>query len=142
VSGGVAIVLALVTALTIAAAAVVARRNRALRQRPGDVSVLARTRWGGRWMPGHGVWVDDVFAFRRSPAGWNETLLWVTYAPTRSATDEERAQLRRLGDDPLVVTFVLASGGSMTFAAKASDRARLLGPYAEPARPSVAVSAR
>lgn len=141
-SGGVAVVLVLAAAMLALAAVVTARRNRALRQRPGDVSVQARTRCGRRWFPGHGVWVEDVFAFRRSPAGWSEALLWVTHAPARSATHEERAQLRRLGDDPVVVTFVLASGGSMTFAARAADRARLLGPYADSSPNGIAAVVR
>ena len=132
----------LLVPLVAIAATVTVRRNRALRRRPGDVPVLVRTRWGGWWLPGHGVWVADVFAFRRSPAGWHETLLWVTNTYVRSATDEERTRIRRAGDDPVVAVFVLASGGSMTFAASAGSRARLLGPFAEPARNGAATAAR
>lgn len=123
---------ALATALAIGLVAlmVVIRRNRALQRRPGDVSVRARLRESGQWVRGHGVWVNDTFAFRRSPAGWQETLLSVTDASARPASEEERVTLHRLGDDPVVATFVLASGGSMAFAARAEDRGRLLGPYA------------
>lgn len=123
---------ALATALAIGLLAllVVVRRNRAMRRRPGNVPVRVRFRGSGQWVRGHGVWVNDIFAFRRSPAGWQETLLWVTSASACPASEEERARLQRLGDNPVVATFVLASGGSMTFAARADDRARLLGPYA------------
>jgi hypothetical protein len=31
-----------------------------------------------RWTRGHAIWVSDVFAWRGSPAAWNEELLWVT----------------------------------------------------------------
>jgi hypothetical protein len=122
--------LATVLAISLLALLVVACRNRALQRRPGDVSVQARFRGSGRWVRGHGVWVNDTFAFRRSPAGWQEALLWVTNASACPASEEERVNLSRLGDDPVVATFVLASGGSMAIAARAEDRGRLLGPYA------------
>ena len=123
---------AVVTALAIGLVAllVVVRRNRWLRRRPGDVPVRARLRESGQWVRGHGVWVNDTFAFRRSPAGWQETLLSVTAASARPASEEERTTLHRLGEDPVVAKFELASGGSMAFAARAEDRGRLLGPYA------------
>lgn len=134
-SGTAAAALAVLVAASALAALLVVRRNRALRRRPGDVAALARCRRSGRWFAGHGVWVNDVFAFRRSPAGWNEILLWVTSAHVRRPTDEERSRLHRVGDDPIVVTFVLASGGSMAFAARAEDSSGLLGPYAGPPFP-------
>ena len=97
---------ALVTALTAGAVIflVILRRNRTLQRRPGDVPVHARLKVGGPWIRGHGVWVNDTFAFRRSPAGWAEALV--------------------------VATFVVASGGSVAFAARREDYAQLLGPYA------------
>jgi hypothetical protein len=123
---------ALATALAIGLLAllVVVSRNRALRRRPGNVPVRARFRGSVRWVRGHGVWINDIFAFRRSPAGWQETLLWVTNASACPASEEERVSLHRLGDNPVVATFVLASGGSMAFGARADDRGRLLGPFA------------
>jgi hypothetical protein len=123
---------ALVTALIAGALVflVVVRRNRALQRRPGDVPVRACFKVGGPWIRGHGVWVNDIFAFRRSPAGWTEALLWVTNASIRSAGEDERDRLGGLGNEPVVATFVVASGGSMAFAARREDRAQLLGPYA------------
>lgn len=130
-SGVVAAGLAVLAAACALLAVVTVRRNRALRRRPGDVPALARSPGSGRWLPGHGVWVDDVFAFRRSPAGWSEMLLWVTGATLRPAADDEQARLRRVGDSPLVITFELRSGGSRAFAVRPEDAARLLGPYAD-----------
>lgn len=120
------------TALGLAALAllVTTRRNRELQRRPGNVSASVRFSERGRWLGGHGVWVDDVFAFRRSPAGWDETLLWVASATARSPAGDELDSLRRVGPDPVVVTFALASGGSITFAARPEDRDALLGPFA------------
>lgn len=123
---------ALITALIVGVVVflVVMRRNQALQRRPGNVPVRARFEAGGSWIRGHGVWVNDIFAFRRSPAGWTESLLWVTNASACRATEAERDRLGRLGDDPVVATFVLASGGSLAFATRAEDRTELLGPYA------------
>jgi hypothetical protein len=45
-------------------------RNRGLRRRPGNVPVRVLRR--KRWSRGHGVWVSDVFAWRGSPAAWQE----------------------------------------------------------------------
>ena len=123
---------ALITALIagVVVFLVVVQRNRALQRRPGDVPVRARFEAGGPWIRGHGVWVNDIFAFRRSPAGWTEALLWVTNASACRASENERDRLGHFGEDAVVATFVLASGGSMAFAARAEDRAHLLGPYA------------
>ncbi len=126
---------ALAVALTvlgvgILALAVTVGRNRALRSRPANVRAFMRHPDRERWLPGHGVWVGDVFAFRRSPAAWDEAILWVSSASARAATEAERARLRRSGDEPVVVTLLLASGGSVTFAARNEDRAALLGPFA------------
>lgn len=110
---------------------VVVLRNRALRRRPGNVPVRILPPGKERWVPGHGVWVHDVFAFRGSPAAWKEGLLWVTDATLRPAGAAERKRLHRLGDRPVVATFELAGGSSMRFAASDEHGDALLGPFAE-----------
>ena len=127
-----AALVAALAALGLAALAllVTARRNRELQRRPGNVPASVRFPDRLHWLGGHGVWVDDVFAFRRSPAGWDETLLWVANASVRRPAGDELDSLRRVGPDPVVVTFALASGGSIAFAARAEDRDALLGPFA------------
>jgi len=109
-------------------------RNRALRRRPGNIPVRVRRPGKERWLPGHGVWVHDVFAFRGSPAAWKEALLWVTGATVRTAGDGDHG-LHRIGDRAVVATFALAAGGSIEFAAAGEDRDALLGPFAD-AEPS------
>jgi len=123
---------AALAALGLAAVAffVTARRSRELRRRPGNVCAFARHPDRERWLGGHGVWVNDVFAFRRGPAGWDETLLWVASVSSRAPTKEELTRLRRIGADPVIATFALASGGSTAFAASGADRHALLGPFA------------
>ena len=43
------------------------------------------------------VWVSDVFAWRGSPAAWNEDLLHVTHLEVRTASAEDQKKLRRFG---------------------------------------------
>ena len=117
--------------LCAAAIVVTVLRNRALRRRPGNVPVRVRRPGKERWLPGHGVWAHDVFAFRGSPAAWKEALLWVTEATVRSAGEAERKRLRRIGDRPIIATFALAAGGSIEFAARAEHGDALLGPFAD-----------
>ena len=109
---------------------VLLRRNSWLRSRPGSVPVRMRPAGKKRWLPGHGVWVHDVFAFRGSPAAWKEALVWVAGATVRPATDAERKGLRRIGEEPIVATFALAGGGEIELAARAEDRELLLGALA------------
>ena len=47
-------------------------RNRALRRRHGNIPVRVLRPGKTRWTRGHAVWVKDVFAWRGSPAAWNE----------------------------------------------------------------------
>jgi hypothetical protein len=109
-------------------------RNRALRKRPGNIAVRIRPEGKQRWMPGHGLWVSDVFAYRGSPAAWKEGLLWVTAASARPADAEERKHLRRIGDEPVITTLTVTDAGTtrrIDVAARASDARALLGPFGE-----------
>ena len=104
-------------------------RNRNIRRRPGNVPVRVRKPGKKRWVPGHGLWVHDVFAFRGSPAAWKEGLVWVTDASARPASPEERKKLHRLGDAPLVATFTGKDGAGLELAARSEHRETLLGPF-------------
>jgi hypothetical protein len=115
---------------------VLIRRNSWLRSRPGNIPVRIRRPGEKRWLPGHGVWIHDVFAFRGSPAAWKEALLWVTEASARQAGEEERKRLRRLGAEPIVATFTVAGGGAIDFAARAEHGDLLLGGVLRAAPPA------
>ena len=106
-------------------------RNRALRQRPGNVPVRLRPQGKKRWHAGHGVWVHDVFAFRGSPASWKEALVWAAGAASRPATEDEKKHLHRIGDDPVVVTLALHPTGAIQVAARAEHAAVLVAPFAD-----------
>jgi hypothetical protein len=112
---------------------ILVRKNRNIRQRPGNVPIRVRAAGKKHWMPAHGLWVHDVFAFRGSPAAWNEGLLWVKEASARPPSPEERKKLHRLGDAPLIATFTGRDGDGLELATRREHRDNLLGPFAEQA---------
>ena len=105
-------------------------RNRTLRKRPDDIPVRMLRPGQRRWRPGHGIWVHDVFLFRASPAAWSEAVLWAQDASARAANGDERGQLHRVGDEPLVATLTLDDGQMIKLATSADRQAALLGPFA------------
>ena len=106
-------------------------RNRELRKREGSLPARVRRAGKGRWHPGHGLWVHDVFAFRGSPAAWKEGLVQVGSVSAHTASADEKKGLHRLGDDVVVATFELVPKGSLEVAARAEHAALLLGPFAK-----------
>ena len=104
--------------------------NRKLRKRYGNVPVRVRRPGKERWTRGHAIWVSDVFAWRGSPAAWNEELLWVSNATARAADPEERKKLHRLGDEPSIATLAAANGETVEVAAASEQASALLGPFA------------
>ena len=106
-------------------------RNRSLRHRAGNMAVRVLRQGEKRWHRGHALWVHDVFAFRGSPAAWDELLVAVTGATARSATDDERARLHRL-NAPVVMTLVTDSGEHINVAGAADLTAVLRGPFDVP----------
>ena len=105
-------------------------RSRSLRKRPGNVPVRLHHPGKGRWTPGHGVWIRDVFAFRGLPAAWKEELIWGTDASVRAASEKERKKLHRIGDESVIATLTLGEGGTIELAAHAENNDALLGPFA------------
>ena len=104
-------------------------QNRKLRKRYGDIPVRVRRAGKKRWTRGHAIWVSDVFAWRGSPAAWDEDLLQVSGATLRAAVPVERKKLHRLGEDPAIATLALADGGRLEVAAASEQRSALLGPF-------------
>jgi hypothetical protein len=104
-------------------------RNKSLRRRHGDIPVRVLHAGKTRWTRGHAVWVSDVFAWRGSPAAWNEDLLHVVGASATVLEPEELRKLHRLGDNPAVATLIADKGEPVRVAAASEHRAALLGPY-------------
>ena len=106
-------------------------RNRALRKRHGDLPVRVLRAGKKRWTRGHAIWVSDVFAWRASPASWNEGLEQVTDASLREHIDAQTAKkLHRLGDSPVVASLTLVDGAVIDVAARPEQRSALMGPFA------------
>ncbi|HLN75944.1 MAG TPA: hypothetical protein VK204_02790 [Nocardioidaceae bacterium] len=104
-------------------------RNKSLRQRHGDIPVRVQRAGKTRWTRGHAVWVSDVFAWRGSPAAWDEDLFQVTAASVGALEPEELKKLHRLGDHPAVATLRPDMGEPVRVAVASEHRAALLGPY-------------
>jgi len=110
--------------------------NRKLRKRYGDIRVRVRRPGKKRWTRGHAVWVSDVFAWRGSPAAWNEDLVQAIDVTLRDPDAEERKKLHRLGDDFAIATLAIAEGQSLEVAAASEERSALLGPFVSMIEPA------
>ncbi|HEX5468397.1 MAG TPA: hypothetical protein VFW80_05045 [Gaiellaceae bacterium] len=120
---------AFLLALCAGGIALMVRRSKRIRSRPGNVPVRLLRQSKDRWLPGHGVWAHDVFVVRAAPSAWDEALFWVVDAKLRESTELERKKLHRIGDRPVVGVFELASGGSVQVAARRGHADALLGPF-------------
>ena len=105
-------------------------QNRKLRKRYGDIPVRVRRAGKKGWTRGHAIWISDVFAWRGSPAAWDEDLLQVSEVTPRDADPQERKKLRRLGEHPAIATLALSDGDTLDVAAGSEQRVALLGPFA------------
>lgn len=104
-------------------------RNKSLRQRPGDIPVRVLRDGKTHWVRGHAVWISDVFAWRGSPAAWNEEILHIVGARVDSLDPAELTKLRRLGENPTVATLMPSEGTPVRVAVASEHRAALFGPY-------------
>jgi hypothetical protein len=73
-----------------------------------------------------------VFAWRGSPAAWDEDLLQVTAARLEVLDPEELKKRHGLGDHPVVATLTPDVGEPIRVAVAAEHGAALLGPYGTP----------
>ena len=103
--------------------------NRKLRTRYGDIPVRVRRPGKKRWTRGHAIWVSDVFAWRGSPAAWNEDLDHVIAVSVRPATADEQRTLRRLGDGVSIATMATLDGPPVEVAAGKEHGTALIGPF-------------
>ena len=105
-------------------------RNRSLRKRYGDIPVRVLRPGKKRWTRGHAVWVSDVFAWRGSPAAWNEDLERIVSVSLQEATPEDLKGLHRMGTDVVVVTLTTNDETVLHAATSGVHRSALLGPFA------------
>ncbi len=108
---------------------VIAFGNRKLRKRHGDIPVRVRLPGKNRWTRGHAIWVSDVFAWRGSPAAWDEDLERISDVTMRSPDPEERKKLHHLGEGFVIATLSMKDGEALDVAAGPDDSSALLGPF-------------
>jgi hypothetical protein len=104
-------------------------RNRALRRRHGDIPVRVLRPGKTRWTRGHAVWVSDVFAWRGSPAAWNEYLELIVGAGVREASPEDLKGLRRMRDGVVVASLTTVDDVVLQVATAGEHRSALIGPF-------------
>jgi hypothetical protein len=115
--------------LSAVAIMLLVHRNRTLRKRHGDIPVRVLRAGKTRWTRGHALWVSDVFAWRGSPAAWNEALERIAAANMRTASPEEQHRLRGLGDRPVVAELKTDQGQLLRVATTAEHQGDLAGPF-------------
>ena len=108
---------------------VIVFRSRGLRRRYGDIPMRVRRPGKERWTRGHAIWVSDVFAWRGSPAAWNEDLAEVVGVTLRDPDPQELKKLHRFGDGFAIATLLVTDGETLEVAAGAEQRQALLGPF-------------
>jgi hypothetical protein len=104
-------------------------RGHRLKRRPGNIPCRVRQGPGKRWVPGHAIWVNDVFAFDGSPAVWNESLTWVKEVSPLELDQGEAKKLRRLGPGATAVTLTADNGERFAVATKAGLSRDLTGSF-------------
>lgn len=82
------------------------------------------------WRRGYGLWVHDVFVWRGSIVKWDDYLARIVGVETRAPTATERAKLRSVGDDGIVVVLIDEVGDRHLLAVRADQREQALGPFA------------
>jgi hypothetical protein len=110
-------------------------RNRLLRTRRGDIPVRVLRPGKKRWMRGHALWVSEVFAFRGSPAAWNEDLHLITRVSLAEATPADSKALHRMGEGVVVASLTTDDNTVLRVATAAAHRSPVLGPFAPHADP-------
>jgi Protein of unknown function (DUF2550) len=113
-------------------------RRRWVRRQPGAFAGRIRTAEGeldgvgAKWRRGYGRWVRDVLVWTKAPfLVRNELVPVAALAGERSATPGE---LKRLGDDPVVIDLTTGTA-TVEVAAAREDRDLLRGPYDSSGRP-------
>jgi hypothetical protein len=101
----------------------------AIRVVDGEVSGL-----GPKWKRGYGRWVRDVLVWAKAPALFRNELVAVDglAGEVRAA---EAGEVKRLGDDPVIVPLAADGGARVEVATPADSREQALGPVEAPAPP-------
>jgi hypothetical protein len=116
---------------------VVLARRRWVSHQPGAFKAAIRTvdgavsGLGSKWKRGYGRWVRDVLVWSKKPFLFRNELVAVDglAGAVRAA---QPGEVKRLGNDPVIVPLAADGGVRLEIAAPVEDRGRVLGPL-EPA---------
>jgi hypothetical protein len=99
----------------------------AIRVVEGEVSGL-----GPKWKRGYGRWVRDVLVWTKAPLLFRNELVAVD-GLAGAARAAEAGEVKRLGNQAVIVPLVGEGGERVAIAAAGDDRGRALGPMVAPA---------
>jgi hypothetical protein len=99
----------------------------AIRIVDGEVSGL-----GPKWRRGYGRWVRDVLVWTKAPSLVRNELVAVD-GLAGAARAAKPGEVKRLGNDPVIVPLAADGGARVEVAAPVGDRERALGPLDAPA---------
>src|SRR3954451_4482090 len=114
---------------------VVLTRKRWVKRQPGSFRGVIRVSSGdvdglrSKWGSGYGRWVRDVLVWTKAPFFFRNELVAVDALDQRRSADP--GEVKRLGDDPLVVQ-LRAGSATVEVAAQGAGSEQLLGPYHQP----------
>jgi hypothetical protein len=124
----------------VAFLAVVLSRRRWVSRQPGAFKGAVRvvhgevSGLGPKWRRGSGRWVRDVLVWTKAPLMFQNELVAVD-GLAGEARAAEPGEVKRVGDDPVILALAADGGARVEVAAAEADRGRALGPLAAPAPP-------
>jgi hypothetical protein len=127
-------------------AALVIGRRRWLKRQPGTFAGSVRVSSGEvdglrpKWKRGSGRWVRDVLVWSKGPFLYRDELVPVFGASGERLANE--GEVKRLGDRPVVIELALGDA-KLEVAAKAENRALVVGPFTvepQPGPPTTAAA--
>ena len=98
----------------------------AIRTVNGEVSGL-----GPKWKRGYGRWVRDVLVWTKAPSLFRNELVAVD-GPAGVPRAAKPGEVKRLGNEPVIVPLTAYGGARFEVAALPEDRERALGPLVQP----------
>src|SRR4051794_10563095 len=131
-------------AVVVVLLGVVFSRKRWVKRQPGSFHGAIKVSSGeidglrSKWGRGYGRWVRDVLVWTKAPFFFRNELVAVDGLDQRRPADP--GEVKRLGDDPVVVQ-LRAGSGTVEVAGHDGESEQLLGPYHQPVDAAKAVEA-
>ena len=135
------IVLGIPLWLIAIALVLVVRQRRRVTKRAGTFDAKIRATSdaaggiGAKWSSGTAWWVSNVLVLAGGPARTRYTLLPVSRAMPETIHPAQPDEVKRMGDAPIIVPFLLDPSGAIEVAVRNGDEYRALAPFMD--RPSV-----